>query len=139
MTPDGKTSKTPKLIWQEFHKIARKAMEEETGCTLDCGEIKINGKPKRFNLLNVDERIVGGIKQYYKTVSDNSPEGKLSTLGEYAKLMQRLEQDTKQKWRKLLVIVDPAVIKTYITRNDAWLDDIEIYLCDEKGRLTKYR
>ncbi len=114
-------------------------MEEETGCTLDCGEIKINGKPRCFNLLNVDERIVGGIKQYYKTVSGNAPEGKLSALGEYAKLMQRLEQSTKRKWRKLLVIVDPAVIKIYITRNGAWLDGLEIYPCDEKGRLTKYR
>ncbi len=126
--------------WKKFEDMARNAIEKEVGSTLPGGEIGITGKTKRFDLLNVDERIVGDIKHYSMTAGGNIPSAKFSILNEYAWLMQRLEQHQKQKWRKIFVIGDdPVVVKKYISTYDAWLDDIEIYFCDAKGRLKKYR
>ena len=126
--------------WKKFEGMARNAIEKEVGGTLPGGETGITGKTKRFDLLNVDGRIVGDIKHYRMTAGGNIPSAKFSILNEYAWLMQRLEQHQKRKWRKIFVIGDdPVVVKKYSSTYDAWLDDIEIYFCDAKGRLKKYR
>ena len=128
------------LEWQQFENVARKALEDELGCILNGGKININGKVKDFDLLNIDEKIVGDVKHYKMTSGGNNPSAKFSVLNEYSWLMQKLEQYQKQKWRKIFVIgEDLTVVKKYISTFDAWLDDIEIYFCDADGKLTKMR
>ncbi len=138
---DDKISGDPsQLDWQEFENVARKALENELDCILNCGKININGKAKNFDLLNIDEKIVGDIKHYKMTSGGNNPSAKFSVLNEYSWLMQKLEQFQKQKWRKIFVIgEDYNVVKKYISTFDAWLDDIEIYFCNADGKLTKMR
>ena len=141
--PNGKKPfrhHTPASNWQKFENMARNAIEGEIGCILNGGKISITGKIKRFDLLNADKRIVGDIKHYSMTAGGNNPSAKFSTLNEYAWLMQRLEQYQKQKWRKIFVIgEDPTVVKIYASTYGAWLDDIEIYFCDAKGRLARHK
>lgn len=128
------------LDWQHFENIARKAIENELGCILNGGKININGKVKDFDLLNIDEKIVGDIKHYKMTDGGNNPSAKISTLNEYAWLMQKLEQYEKQKWRKIFVIgEDLNLVKKYISTFDALLDDIEIYHCTADAKLVKMR
>jgi len=131
---------TSKLNWQEFENVARKAIENELDTILNSGKININGKAKDFDLLNIDEKIVGDIKHYKMTSGGNNPSAKFSVLNEYSWLMQKLEQYEKENWRKIFVIgEDPNVVKKYISTFDAWLDDIEFYFCDAEGKLTKMR
>jgi hypothetical protein len=128
------------LGWQEFENKARNAIEKELDCILNNGKININGKVKDFDLLNIDEKIVGDIKHYKMTSGGNNPSAKFSVLNEYSWLMQKLEQFQKEKWRKVFVIgEDSNVVKKYISTYDAWLDDIEIYFCNAVGKLTKMR
>lgn len=134
------TNDSSQLEWQQFENVARKALEDELGCILNGGKININGKVKDFDLLNIDENIVGDVKHYKMTSGGNNPSAKFSVLNEYSWLMQKLEQYQKQKWKKIFVIgEDLTVVKKYISTFDAWLDDIEIYFCDADGKLTKMR
>ena len=124
----------------KFENMARKAIENELNIVLNGGKIDINGKDKKFDLLNTDKKIVGDVKNYRMTSGGNDPSGKISTLNEYVWLMQKLEHIQNQKWRKIFVIGDDLTfVKKYITRFDAWLDDIEIYFCDADGKLIKMR
>jgi len=128
------------LDWQRFENLARKAIENELGCLLNGGKININGKVKDFDLLNIDNQIVGDIKHYKMTKGGNIPSAKFSTLNEYAWLMQKLEQYEKRKWRKIFVIgEDLKVVKIYLTTYAPWLEDIEIYYCSGEGNLVKLR
>jgi hypothetical protein len=132
--------KSDKLNWQKFENIARKSIEEKFDCILNNGKINIQGKAKNFDLLNIDDKIVGDIKHYKMTSGGNNPSAKFSVLNEYAWLMQKLEQYARQKWRKIFVIgTDLSVVEKYISIFNAWLDDIEIYFCDDTGKLTKMR
>ena len=134
------THDSSQLEWQQFENVARKALENELGCILNGGKININGKVKDFDLLNIDENIVGDVKHYKMTSGGNNPSAKFSVLNEYSWLMQKLELYQKQKWRKIFVIgEDLNVVKKYISTFDAWLDDIEIYFCNADGKLTKMR
>ena len=129
-----------KIDWQQFENIARKLIESELNTILNSGKININGKTKDFDLLNIDEKIVGDIKHYKMTSGGNNPSAKFSVLNEYAWLMQKLEQFDNQKWKKIFVIgQDRKVVEKYISTFDLWLDDIEIYFCDSDSTLEKMR
>ncbi len=126
--------------WVKFENVARTALQKELGCILSNGKVNITGKVKDFDLVNIDEKIVGDIKHYKRTESGNNPSAKFSTLNEYVWLMQRLEQSQKVKWRKILVVgEDLKMLQTYVHRYGAWLDDIQIYYCSNDGSLTKIR
>ena len=128
------------MDWKEFENIGRRALENELDTILTSGKININGKIKSFDLLNIDENIVGDVKYYKMTSGGNDPSAKFSNLNEYSYLMQKLERYQKQKWQKILVIgEDQTMVTKYISRFDAWLDDIIIYFCDAKGKLSKMR
>ncbi|MBT4327400.1 MAG: hypothetical protein HOD60_10950 [Candidatus Nitrosopelagicus sp.] len=102
---DDKISGDPsKLDWQRFENVARKAIENELDTILNGGKININGKAKDFDLLNIDENIVGDVKHYKMTEGGNNPSAKFSVLNEYSWLMQKLEQYQKQKWQKIFVV-----------------------------------
>ena len=129
-----------KIDWQQFENIARKLIQTELETILNSGKININGKTKDFDLLNIDEKIVGDIKHYKMTSGGNNPSAKFSVLNEYAWLMQKLEQFDNQKWKKIFVIgQDRKVVEKYISTFDLWLDDIEIYFCDSDSTLEKMR
>jgi hypothetical protein len=128
------------LTWQQFENVARKAIEVEFDMILNSGKININGKVKDFDLLNIDEKIVGDIKHYKMTSGGNNPSAKFSVLNEYSWLMQKLEQYQKEKWKKIFVIgEDKIMVEKYISIFNAWLDDIEIYFCDANGKISKMR
>ena len=72
------TPNSSKLEWQQFENVARKALETELDTILNGGKININGKVKDFDLLNIDEKIVGDIKHYKMTAGGNNPSAKYS-------------------------------------------------------------
>lgn len=128
------------MDWKEFEDIARKAIQKELGCTLSNDTLDITGKSKNFDLVNKSKRIVGDIKYYSMTKGGNTPSAKFSTLNEYAWLMQRLENSTEYKWKKIFVIgPDLNMIKKYLKTYERWLDDIEIYYCSKSGKIDRMK
>ena len=118
--------------WLDFEVKARKAIEEELGIQLPSEKVNINGKFKNFDLVNVENKVVGDVKHYKTTSGGNRPSAKFSTLNEYVWLMQLLEKFDKVKWKKLFVVgEDIEMIKKYITEFEKWLGDIEFYYYSE--------
>ena len=89
---------------QKFEEIATKALETMSGVVLQHAKLNINGLIKDFDMVNIDEHIVGDAKNYTWTESGNAPSAKISILNEYVLLFLSLEKYQRQKWRKILVI-----------------------------------
>jgi len=98
-------------------------MERELGIPLPERTIDINGKRKRFDLVNLNHKLVGDVKFYRNTVGGNIPSAKRSTLNEYVWLLQKLPED----WRKFIVIgEDCAMAQKYVDDFSPWLEDVDI-------------
>jgi len=126
--------------WSDFEVKARKAIENELGVQLPSQKVNINGKFKNFDLVNIENKVVGDVKHYKMTAGGNRPSAKFSTLNEYVWLMQLLEIFDNVKWKKLFVVgEDMEMIKKYIIEFDKWLSDIEFYYYSEDSGIQKIR
>ena len=126
--------------WADFEENARRAIEERLKIELPSGKVNINGKYKNFDLVNLENKVVGDVKNYKTTSGGNRPSAKFSVLNEYAWLMQLLEKFDNIKWKKLFVVgEDLDMIKQYIKEFDKWLDDIEFYYYSEQKGISKIR
>lgn len=126
--------------WLDFEEKARKAIEQELKIQLQSEKVNINGKFKNFDLVNLENKIVGDVKHYKTTSGGNRPSAKFSTLNEYVWLMQLLEKFDNTKWKKLFVIgEDLEMIKKYIIEFEKWLGDIEFYYYSEQTGIKKIR
>ena len=126
--------------WSDFEIDARKAIEKELRVQLPNGKLNINGKLKKFDLVNEEKKIVGDVKHYSMTKGGNRPSGKISTLNEYVWIMQLLEKFHNTKWRKLFVVgEDMEMIKNYIREFEQWLGDIEFYYYSKNTGIQKIR
>jgi hypothetical protein len=126
--------------WSDFEGKARKAIEEEIKIKLSNEKVNINGKFKNFDLVNLQNKIVGDIKHYKRTSVGNRPSAKFSILNEYVWLMQLLEIFDNTKWRKLFVVgEDLEMLKNYVTEFEQWLGDIEFYYYSENTGIKRIR
>lgn len=126
--------------WFDFEENARKAIEKELKIQLPNGKININGKFKSFDLVNLENKVVGDVKHYKTTSGGNRPSAKFSTLNEYVWLMQLLEKFDNTKWKKLFVIgEDLEMVKKYIVEFEKWLGDIEFYYYSKESGIKKIR
>lgn len=128
------------MSWVEFENNARHAIEKEIRVTLSSIQVDINGKTKKFDLVNIEKRIIGDIKNYKTTEGGNRPSAKFSIINEYVWQMQLLERYSNQKWRKILVMgEDLDMVIKYTKEFDKWLDDIEIYFFSRTTGVRKIR
>ena len=126
--------------WADFEENARRAIEEKLKIELPSGKVNINGKYKNFDLVNLENKVVGDVKNYKTTSGGNRPSAKFSVLNEYVWLMQLLEKFDNIKWKKLFVVgEDLDMIKQYIKEFDKWLDDIEFYYYSEQKGISQIR
>lgn len=126
--------------WLDFEEKARKAIEEELKIKLPSKKVNINGKFKNFDLVNIENKVVGDVKHYRTTSGGNRPSAKFSTLNEYVWLMQLLENFDNTKWKKLFVVgEDMEMIKKYIGEFEKWLGDIEFYYYSENTGIKRIR
>jgi len=122
--------------WQEFEREARQRMERELGLSLPDGGIDINGKCKRFDLVNVEHKLVGDVKFYKNTAGGNIPSAKRSTLNEYVWFLQKLPKD----WSKFIVIgEDLSMAQKYVDDFSPWLDDVSIIFFERPDKLIYLR
>jgi len=128
------------VTWLDFEKSARVAIEQELEMSLSSGKVNINGKFKNFDLVNIENKVVGDVKYYKTTSGGNRPSAKFSIMNEYVWLMQLLEKFENSKWRKLFVVgEDLPMIKNYIKEFDCWLGDIEFYFYADNKKILKIR
>jgi len=117
---------------------ARKVMEEYLRVKLEKRRLNIFGKYKEFDLVNVENNIVGDVK--YFRFRGSTPSAEFSNISEYVLLMERLEQWTRKKWRKMIVgMGNKETFVKYAKSYGPWLGDLEIYFIDENEQLEVIR
>ena len=127
--------------YADFEESARDALAEYLGVDLCEDRIDINGKWKKFDIVNQSEKIVGDVKNYKTTEGGYRPSAKFSVINEYCWLMQMIEKyNPTEKWRKLFVIgEDKEMLLQYVKEFDVLLDDIEFYYFSYKDGIEKIR
>ena len=118
--------------------VARRVMERYLGVKLEKRRLNIFGKYKEFDLVNVENNIVGDVK--YFRFRGSTPSAEFSNISEYVLLMERLEQYTRKKWRKMIVgMGNKETFVKYAKSYGPWLGDLEIYFIDENEQLEVIR
>jgi len=116
----------------------REAVSKFLGIRLMKEKLWIFGKEKEFDLVNIDARIVGDIKSY--RYSGDMPSAEFSALCEYVWLMEKLEESSGSKWRKIIVgSGNVEIYERYARKYHPWLGDVEIYFINDKGKIKKIR
>ncbi len=107
------------------------------GLELRPGAVLINGKAKRFDLLNEVEHVVGDIKVF--TFKGPVPAAEHDNLFVYICLMEKLERYTGTKWRKLIVGAGRRkIFEDFVRRYRSWLpEDLEVYFIDASGNVER--
>jgi len=122
---------------KEAEDLARKVLSSLIGVPLHKEDLKIFGKAKEFDLVNIKGRIVGDVKRLTTKGVASAEE---ADMCKYVWLMEKLETSTGWHWRKIIVGVGWREIFERFARNyDPWLGNLEIYFMDEKGSLHKIR
>ena len=119
--------------WKIFEDNLRKLLESfyKTRFPKD-GLVKINGKAKKFDFVDLENNIVGDSKYYSFTKTGKRPSAKFSTLNEYVWLLQKLPPN----WSKFVVIgKDETLVKKYVNEYLPWLDGVTIFYSDGKSEL----
>jgi len=127
-------SRGPSVVDED---VARRVISEFLDVPLYKERVNIFGKFKEFDLVNVAQRIVGDIKGFtYGGVAA----AEFSNIVEYVWLMEKLEQYTGVKWRKIIVGYGRCeIFERFKRRYDPWLGDLEIYFIDEKLKVHRIR
>lgn len=116
----------------------REAISEYLGIQLYKENLLIFGKEKEFDLVNIEAKIVGDIKIY--TYRGGTPSGEYSNICEYVWLMEKLEESSGTRWRKIIVgSGHKETFVKYAKNYHAWLGDTEIYFIDNDGKVKKIR
>jgi len=122
---------------EEAEDLARKVLSSRLGIPLYKEDLKIFGKAKEFDLVNIKERIVGDVKRLTTKGVASAEE---ADMCKYVWLMEKLETSTGWEWRKIIVGVGWREIFERFARNyNPWLGNLEIYFIDEKGSLHNIR
>ena len=118
-------------------EIAKEVMEKHFGVKLEKKKLNIFGKYKEFDLVNVEDAIVGDVKCYnFKGI----PAAEFSAISEYIWLMEKLEQSSGRKWRKFIVgLGNKEIFEKYVKNYNPWLGDVEIYFINEEKNLEILR
>jgi len=120
-----------------IEKRAARVMSESLGIPLTKQRLEIYGKYKEFDVVNVEHRIVGDVKKF--DYEGDSPSGQMDFMSQHIRLMEKLEESTGKKWKKMIVgLGNRKVFETYARRNNPWLEDVEIYFIDN-GKVEKIR
>jgi len=118
-----------KAEWNDFEEKARKYFESFLKMSLVCNSVEIEGKGKKFDLVNKENKVVGDVKFYKNTIGGNIPSAKRSTLNEYVWLMQKLGNS----WRKIIVIgEDKEMAQKYVNDFGLWLGNVEVWFFTRK-------
>ena len=116
----------------------RSIISKFLGISLSKERLSIYGKEKEFDLVNIENRVVGDIKSY--RYSGATPSAEFSTICEYVWLMEKLEESSREKWTKIIVgSGNREIFEKYARIYHPWLGNVEIYFVDNTGKVEKIR
>jgi len=123
--------------WRIFEEGTRKILESHFKTKFPADDfVDIKGKSKRFDFVDIKNKIVGDAKYYSFTKSGNRPSAKFSILNEYIWLLQKLPKP----WRKFIVIgKDKSLVEKYVKEYKPWLENVMIFYSDGKSVLKKIK
>lgn len=100
------------------------------------GLVRINGKAKKFDFVDLKNGIAGDCKHYSFTKTGKRPSAKFSVLNEYVWLLQKLSPH----WKKFIVIGDDeSLVRKYVNEYAPWLENVTIYFSDGCDKLIPIR
>ena len=123
--------------FEEAEDLAKEKMSHVFGVPLDKEKLKIFGKLKEFDLVNIRARVVGDVKRLTTETVASAEE---ADMCKYVWLMEKLEASTGWKWRKFIVgFGNRRIFDRFAKNYNPWLDDVEIYFIDHKSQVHKLR
>lgn len=119
--------------WKIFEDNIRRLVEKLYQTSFpEGGLVRINGKAKKFDFVDVKNSIAGDCKHYSFTKTGKRPSAKFSVLNEYVWLLQKLAPH----WKKFIVIGnDESLVRKYVQEYSPWLEDVTIYFSDGHDKL----
>ncbi len=119
--------------WRIFEDNIRRLVEKLYQTSFPKGEfVRINGKTKKFDFVDLKHGIVGDCKRYGFTKTGKRPSAKFSILNEYVWLLQKLSPH----WKKFIVIGDnESLVRKYVNEYAPWLDEVTIFFSDGQDKL----
>jgi hypothetical protein len=119
----------------QHESLARKIMSSRLGIALTGQEVSTLNKEKKFDLVNIDSKIIGDAKYIM-----HSAQSEKDNVSAYVWLMEKLERATEEKWRKIIIGGGSReFFTTYAREYDPWLQDVEIYYLSDDGRIEEIR
>lgn len=126
----------PKRMREKQHEdLARKIMSDHLGIIVRGQKVSILNKEKKFDLVNIDQKVVGDAKHI-----ERSEQGERDNISAYIWLMEKLEGSTGERWRKMIVGGgSKKFFEDYARTYDRWLGDVEIYFLTDDGKIKEIR
>ena len=85
--PDDAGSATPSISWSEFQRLAKHVMEKHFGLNLT--ERRVDGIPKRFDLVSADGAVVGDAKNLTLVRGVATPPAKFKEIAGHVWLLEK--------------------------------------------------
>ena len=122
--------------WTSFEDGVKPLLEKYFQTFLQKEIVDIDGKGKKFDFVNRNNKVVGDAKFYSFTSSGHRPSAKFSTLNEYIWLLQKISSS----WKKFLVIGDDeSLVEKYVNEFEPWIKGVSIFFSDGKSVLKEIR
>jgi len=140
---EGRTVKTPVPQYSsEYSNLdeerIRRVISNFLRMPLFKEKLSIFGKEKEFDIVNIEEKVVGDIKIY--RYSGSTPSAEFSTISEYVWLMEKLEASSQSRWRKIIVgSGKKEIFEKYAKNYHPWLSNVEIYFVNDRREVFKIR
>ena len=119
--------------WRIFEDNIRKLIENFFNTKFPKDNlVKINGKAKKFDFVDLNKNIVGDCKFYSFTKTGKRPSAKFSILNKYIWLLQKLPPH----WDKFIVIgKDESLARQYVKEYLPRLEEVTIFFSDGDKKL----
>jgi len=116
-----------------FEVLARKVMSEFLGVALK--PFKKKDRPKKFDLVSPDYRIVGDAKYFSMVRGRKIPPAKFSNISEHVWLLEKIDADIKF----LVFGNDIRVPLEWLKRYGKYIKEVRFYLIDKEGNVIPLR
>ena len=119
------------MSWKEFEKLARKTMSCHFGVRLI--EKNPKGFPKKFDMVSVDESIIGDAKYLTLVHGEKFPPAKMMEITGHVWLLEKVNANT----RFLIFGNQKYVPKLWLEKYGSYKQNVTFYFINKDGSLEK--
>ena len=119
--------------WREFEKFAREKMSQYFGIQLE--ERKPKGSPKKFDMVSINEDIVGDAKYLTLVHRKRLPPAKFMEIAGHVWLLEKVNA----KKRFLVFGNQKHVPEWWLEKYGYLVHNVEFYFIDDKGNIERLK